>query len=218
MDIGTVAVTANNGTSSSQHIAVVVGNGFVGPASTTTTCPQTGQEPVLAVVNVSQTYTSGSPLTPQLIGFLPLTEGATDVTLNGVVALVSTGGNILLVNLENPAQPALAGTITGNFGNWLTINSSGLIVGSSNSGGEQWSTGFIFGRRAGNLRQRKRAGSHPCWHDQSRHSNYLHYFWRPDASGLGTGQCDRRHWNNGLYNARSCAGGRFRNLASWGNH
>jgi hypothetical protein len=135
LDIGTIAVTANNGSSNSEHIAVVVGNGFVGPAPATTSCPQTGQEPVLAVVNVSQAYTSGSPLTPQLIGFLPLTTGATDIVLNGTTALVSTGGNILLVNLENPAQPALAGTITGNFGNWLTTNSSGLIVGSSNSGG-----------------------------------------------------------------------------------
>ncbi len=142
LDIGTVAVTASNGTSTSQHIVVVVGNGFVGPASTTTSCPQTGQEPVLAVVNVSQTYTSGSPLTPQLIGFLPLPTGATDVTLSGTTALVSTGGNILLVNLESPSQPALAGTITGNFGNWLTVNSAGWIVGSSNSGpsGVQTST------------------------------------------------------------------------------
>ncbi len=134
LDIGTIAVTNNNGTTTSKHIAVVVGNGFVGPAPTTTSCPQTGQEPVLAVVDVSQAYTSGSPLTPQLIGLLPLTTGATDVTLSGTTALVSTGGNIVLVNLENPSQPALAGTITGNFGNWLAITGAGTVVSSSSGG------------------------------------------------------------------------------------
>ena len=121
--------------------AVVVGNGITGPVAQVTGCPILGQPPalpvvpVLAVVNVSTAYAPGSPLTPQLIGFLQLPTTGTDVTLSGTTVLISTGTNVLLVSLDNPAQPISAGQITGNFGNWLGINSSGLIVGSNNTPG-----------------------------------------------------------------------------------
>lgn len=139
VDIGTIAVAGSNGSSTSEHIAVVVGNGLTGPVAQVTGCPTLGQPPalpvvpVLAVVNVSTAYTPGSPFTPQLVGFLQLPMTATDVTLNGSTALISTGSNILLVSLVNPSQPTSAGQITGNFGNWLAVTSSGIAVGSSNN-------------------------------------------------------------------------------------
>jgi hypothetical protein len=129
-------VAQSNGTTANDHIVVVVGEGISG--QTTTACPSAGEGPVLAVIDVSQVYTPGSPLTPKMVGFLPLVDQsgnpvtATDVTLYGSVALVSTGSNILLVNLENPAQPVLAGTISGDFGNWLAVNSTGLVIGALN--------------------------------------------------------------------------------------
>ena len=131
--LGTIPVTDDSGNSTSEHIAVVVGNGGVGPASSATSCAAVTSGAVLAVVNVSETYDPGQPLSPQLIGLLPLPTTATDVALNGTVALVSTGSNVLLVNLQNPSQPVLAGQITGNFGNWLATTSAGLIVGTSST-------------------------------------------------------------------------------------
>ena len=135
--LGTITATNSSGATTSQHIAVLVGSGRTGsPASLV---------PALAVVDVSGTYTPGatvtcsptaptpSPNCPQMIGFLQLPTTASNVTLNGNVALVATGANILLVNLANPSQPILAGQIAGSFGNWLTTSSSGVIVGSSSS-------------------------------------------------------------------------------------
>jgi hypothetical protein len=153
VDIGTIAVAGSGGSSTSEHIAVVVGNGITGPVAQATGCPIVGQPPplpvvpVLAVVNVSTAYTPGGSFTPQLVGFLQLPTTGTDITLSGTTALISTGSNILLVSLQNPAQPISAGQITGNFGNWLAVNSSGLIVGSSNSpgGGVQVSSLGITG-------------------------------------------------------------------------
>jgi len=134
LDLGTIPVLGADGSSSSEHIAVVVGNGISGPAGSTTSCTAASSQPVLAVVNISQAYTSGSQLTPQLVGFLPLPVAATDITLNGSVALVSTGTNILLINLEDPTQPTLAGQITGSFGNWLSLTSSGFMITTPTNG------------------------------------------------------------------------------------
>lgn len=142
--MGTIPVTDSSGNSSSKHVAVVVGLGGVGPAASATSCPANPpaantppQVPMLVVVDVSQAYTQGSPLTPRAIGFLQLVDqngnpvSGTDVTLNGSVALVATGTNVLLVNLENPSQPTLAGQITGSFGNWVALTDNGILIGSS---------------------------------------------------------------------------------------
>jgi hypothetical protein len=149
MDVGTLPVLNSDGTTSNEHIAVVVGNGIVGPAGSVTSCPVAGQtsalpaQPLLAVINISQIYNAGSPLAPQLIGVLPLPTGGTDVTLNGTVALVSTGSNIQLVNLQNPSAPTAAGQITGSFGNWAALTPTGFIVTTSSNnsaGGVQTAT------------------------------------------------------------------------------
>lgn len=128
--------TDASGNATTKHVAVLVGGGASGPTATTAACSTTlAQGPVLSVVDLSQTYTAGSPFTPQMIGFLQLPTSATDVTVNGTTALVATGGNLLVVSLLNPAQPQLAGQVTGNFGNWVATNPSGLIVGSSQGAG-----------------------------------------------------------------------------------
>jgi hypothetical protein len=135
LDVGIVPINNDNGTTSNQQIAVVVGNGLIGSA---TSCPTAGQgsalQPVLAVVSFNNLYSSGSPYTPQLTGMIYLPTAGSDVTLNGSTALVSTGGNILMVSVANPAQPSLSGTIVGSFGSWLGLTSSGFIIGSSSGG------------------------------------------------------------------------------------
>lgn len=56
LDIGSIAFNSSSGVSSTDHIAVVVGNGFSGPAGSATSCPIAGQtpaiplSPVLAVI------------------------------------------------------------------------------------------------------------------------------------------------------------------------
>jgi hypothetical protein len=136
--LATIPVTDTSGNTTNQHIAVVVGTGTtsIGTSTTangnTTTTPGTSSGgTLLAVVDMSQPYTPGSPFPVQVIGMLPLNANATDVTIYGTVALVATGTNVLLVNLENPSQPVFAGEITGNFGNWLAISSTGILIGSS---------------------------------------------------------------------------------------
>jgi len=133
LDVGSIPIPNSNGTTSNQQLAVVVGYGIIGAS---TTCPTTGQKPVFAVVSFNNLYYPGSSYTPQLTSmmYLPTGTTGTDVTLNGTTALVSTGGNILMINVANPAQPSLDGTITGNFGNWLSLTSSGFIIGSSSAG------------------------------------------------------------------------------------
>jgi hypothetical protein len=137
LDVGNIATTNSNGVSITEHVAVVVGTGLSGSAGSTTSCPlpsgASALHPVLAVVDISQIYNAPSPLTPKLIGFLPLSSAGTDVTLNGSVALVSTGSNILLVNLENPSQPIAAGTIKGSFGNWLALTPAGFMITTSSA-------------------------------------------------------------------------------------
>jgi hypothetical protein len=41
---------------------------------------------------------------------------------------------MLMVDVADPGQPVLAGTINGNFGNWVSTDSLGLVVGASNNG------------------------------------------------------------------------------------
>src|SRR5258708_14401272 len=83
---------------------------------------------------MTQAYAPGSPYPATPIGFLQLPTNGTDVKLNGSVALVATGKDVLLVNLANPFQPVVAGYITGTFGNWLTLTSDGFLVSANNTG------------------------------------------------------------------------------------
>jgi len=142
--LGIIAATDSNGNSTNKHIAVVVGSGVVGSM---TSCPVLSSSPapyvsLLAVVDLTGAYaqgtvacdpnaTTGSPNCPKAIGFVQLPTGGTDVKLNGSVALVATGTNVLLVNLENPSQPVFAGQITGSFGSWLALTDSGILVGTA---------------------------------------------------------------------------------------
>jgi len=145
--LGIIAATDSNGNSTNKHIAVVVGSGLVGSM---TSCPVLSSAPapfvsLLAVVDLTGAYaqgatvacdpkaTTGSPNCPKAIGFLQLPTGGTDVKLNGNVALVATGTNVLLVNLEDPTHPSAAGQITGNFGNWLGLTDTGFLLGTSPS-------------------------------------------------------------------------------------
>lgn len=132
MALGTIPVTDASGFTTSKHIGVVTGLGGTGSA---TSCPANGVGPALGpalmVVDFSQTYAQGSPYTPAPVGFVQLPTSATDVILQGTIALVSTGTNILLINLENPANPLLAGQITGNFGNGIALTDTGIIITSS---------------------------------------------------------------------------------------
>ncbi len=134
--LGTIPLTDSSGNAANRHVAVVAGTGRIGPATSIGTAPTV---PVLAVVDVSQVYAPGQGFTPSLIGMLFLVDqngnpvSGTDVKLSGTVALVATGSNIILVNLENPSQPALAGQITGSFGNWLGLSDAGLLVSSTSS-------------------------------------------------------------------------------------
>src|SRR5882724_11588047 len=133
--LGTIPVTDASGFTASKHIGVVTGLGGSGPAGSTTSCPANGSglalAPALMVVDFSQTYAQGSPFTPTPTGFVQLPTSATDVILQGTIALVSTGTNILLINLENPTHPLLAGQITGNFGNGIALTDTGIIITSS---------------------------------------------------------------------------------------
>lgn len=132
--LGTIAVTNSTGATVNQHIAVLVGSGRTGPVATVNSAPMV---PALMVVDVSQVYTPGAPFTPIPVGFLQLSTTATDVTLNGSVALVGTGSHVLLVNLENPSQPTAAGQVTGSFGNWLAVTPGGILIGTSSVTGIQ---------------------------------------------------------------------------------
>jgi hypothetical protein len=132
LDIGQIPVTNNSGVTSNQHDVVLVGQGIIGPAGSTTSCPSTTQSlsmvPVLAVINVNQTYNPGAPFTPTLAGMTQISTSGTDVVLNGTMAMISTGSNILLVDVANPSQPVPAGQITGNYGTWMGVSASGFGV------------------------------------------------------------------------------------------
>jgi len=114
--LGTVSTTDSQGNSSSEPVAVLVGTGTA-----------SGQ-PVSLLVVVNMTV----PTSPVLQGFLSLgSVGADDVILNGNLALVATGTNVLIVNIAQPASPFLAGQITGTFGTGLALTDSGILLGAS---------------------------------------------------------------------------------------
>jgi hypothetical protein len=148
--LGAIPMTDSNGNTINKHIGVVVGSGKIGPTTNIGSSPVVS---VLAVFDMSQVYSTGQPFAPNLIGMLALVDqngnlvSGIDVKLNGSVALVATGSNIILVNLENPRQPIPAGQITGSFGNWVATNPSGQIIGSANApiSGIQVSSLGIFG-------------------------------------------------------------------------
>ncbi len=120
--VGTIQTSDPEGNASALPVAVVVGYGSVdgSPAAGT---------PLLAVVDLSV------PSHPAPLGFLHLSEVASSVVLQGSLALVGTSaGKILLVNLEDPTNPADAGKIDGAFGDRLAINDSNLVVASSPNG------------------------------------------------------------------------------------
>jgi len=155
--LGTIPFTDSNGNSTNKHVAVVIGSGLVGSM---TSCPVLSSAPapyvsLLAVVDLTGAYaqgttvacdpkaTTGSPNCPKAIGFVQLPTGGTDVKLNGSVALVATGTNVLLVNLEDPTHPTLAGQINGSFGNWLALADNSLLVGSSPNGTASVNTALL---------------------------------------------------------------------------
>ncbi|MGH8399423.1 MAG: hypothetical protein ACRETA_14475, partial [Gammaproteobacteria bacterium] len=138
--LGTISVTDSSGNTTNKHVAVVVGSGIVSSGGALV--------PVLAVVDVSQTYSPGSPFSPSLIGLLQLSTEGFDVVLNGSVALVSTGTNVLMVNLANPSQPTYAGQITGDFGDYLALANSNTLLGDT---ANTTSTGVQTADLTGNL-------------------------------------------------------------------
>ena len=131
VDVGTLPVS-QNGTTVNKTIAVLVGTGTVNGNS----------EPLLAVVDISQPYvpnsqppyTLASPYLPQPISFFQLGANPTDVILDVAAseALVGTGSNVLIVNLNNPSQPVSGGQITGSYGSRLALDSQGFLVAAGN--------------------------------------------------------------------------------------
>lgn len=77
-------------------------------------------------------YTPATPYLPQPIGFFALSAGPTDVILDGTMALVGTGSNVLVVNLTNPYDPVSGGQITGSFGSRLALDPNGILVAAGN--------------------------------------------------------------------------------------
>ncbi|MFZ1010564.1 MAG: Ig-like domain-containing protein [Candidatus Sulfotelmatobacter sp.] len=129
VDVGTIPVNVN-GTTVNKQIAVLVGSGSVNGAGA----------PMLAVVGISQPYVPGSqppytpasPYLPQPIGFLALSASPTDVVLDGTMALVGTGSNVLVVDLTNPYDPVSGGQITGSFGTRLALDTNGILIAAGN--------------------------------------------------------------------------------------
>ena len=129
VDVGTIPVTVN-GTTTNKQYAVVVGTGTANGSAGS----------LLMVVDISQPYvpgsqgpyTPGTPYLPQPVGFFQLSSGPTDVILDGTMALVGTGSNVLIVDLTNPAQPADGGIIAGSFGSRLALDSNGELIAAGN--------------------------------------------------------------------------------------
>jgi hypothetical protein len=121
--LGTLQSTDAEGNSSALPVALVVGTGTAAAGGSA------GGTPLLAVVDMSD------PRHPSPLGFLKLPEIAGDVALKDSIALIGTsGGEILLVNLEDPENPADAGRIAGAFGDRLAISDSGIVVTASPNG------------------------------------------------------------------------------------
>ncbi len=129
VDVGTIPVNVN-GTTVNKQIAVLVGSGSANGASA----------PMLMVVDISQPYVPGSqppytpasPYLPLPIGFFQLSAGPTDVILDGTMALVGTGSNVLVVDLTNPYDPVNGGQITGSFGTRLALDPNGTLIAAGN--------------------------------------------------------------------------------------
>ncbi len=129
VDVGTIPL-AQNGATMNKKIAVLVGSGTINGATA----------PLLAVVDISQPYVPGSqppytpasPYLPQPIGFFQLAANPTDVILDGTMALVGTGSNVLIIDLTNPAQPVNGGMITGSFGSRLALDTNGVLIAAGN--------------------------------------------------------------------------------------
>jgi len=122
--LGTITVTDSSGNTTDKHMAVVVGSGKMGTS---------GIVPVLGVIDVSQTYTPGQPLSPQLLGLLQLPLSAGDVKLNDGIAYVATGSDVLIMSIGSPSQPTLVGKVTGTFGNWITLTQNNFLVNTSST-------------------------------------------------------------------------------------
>src|ERR1700688_2513541 len=56
----------------------------------------------------------------------------TDVVLDGTMALVGTGSNVLVVDLTNPYDPVSGGQITGSFGTRLALDPNGILIAAGN--------------------------------------------------------------------------------------
>lgn len=128
--LGSLERTDTEGNSRSLPVALVGGTGSVNGGGAGT--------PLLAVVDLTD------PRRPAPLGFLQLSELASDVALKDSIALIgSSAGKIRLVNLTDPEHPIDAGEITGTFGDRLAISEGGLIVTASlngNLGGVQTSS------------------------------------------------------------------------------
>jgi hypothetical protein len=129
LDVGIIPVTVSGATTNKQY-AVVVGSGTVNGTGAS----------LLAVVDISQPYvpasqgpyTPGTPYLPLPVSFFQLSTGPTDVILDGTMALVGTGSNVLIVDLTNPAQPVNGGVIAGSFGSRLALDSNGVLIAAGN--------------------------------------------------------------------------------------
>ena len=120
--LGTIPLTSG-GTTTNTAIGVVVGSGV----ANNTTSPSV---PLLAVVDLSD------PTQPQVQGGLLLPVQPTDVSVSGTFALVGTNaGKIIVVNLQDPTHPVVAGQISGNYGEYVTATNTGLVVGDALANG-----------------------------------------------------------------------------------
>jgi hypothetical protein len=94
-------------------------------------------------------YTPGTPYLPQVIGFLQLSTAPTDVILDGTLALVGTGSNVLIIDLTNPAQPVGGPVISGNFGSRLALDSNGILIAAGNTQSSSVQTATVGSACAG---------------------------------------------------------------------
>lgn len=118
--LGSLDRTDAEGNSRSLPVALVAGTGSMNGGGAGT--------PLLAVVDLT------NPRLPKPLGFLQLSEFASDVTLKDSVALIAGGGKIRLVNLADPTRPSEAGLIQGTFGDRLAISDAGVVVTASLNG------------------------------------------------------------------------------------
>lgn len=121
--LGSVSVVNPNGSSVQEPVAVAVGNG---------TFNGTPQVPVLVVVDMTD------PRHPVAQGFVKLVDNSgalvypTDVILRDTIAVIGTGkGEVLLVDISDPAFPLAAGQMDGSYGTHLALTDDNLLVTSS---------------------------------------------------------------------------------------